>query len=287
MKLPTLLDYDVESTDWDGPCEIVQCKKALHPTSIGETAYSLNPYAGCEHGCIYCYAPGHTHSDLSTWRVVKVKANIVDRLYKEIDYTEGAIGLGTVTDPYQAAEGRFRLTRMCLEVLHRKGRRVFIITKSPLVLRDLDLLKRMDVSVAVTVTNPDPRLSRMTEPGAPLPEERLKAAKELHDSGIDTAFFIEPVLSTLYGREQELMELISDTGVDKIFVGPFNPRGVDMGRMDRMNVGPSIEAEIRIRQIAKEMGIRTMRWIERMPSVPATDPSDVGADHMTLMSIFP
>ncbi len=248
-SMSTLLDFDITSTDWNGPHEMIRCKRALHPSVMKPMSYSLNPYSGCEHGCIYCYAPGHTHSDISTWRVVRVKTNIVDRLAKEIDNTEGMIGIGTVTDPYQAAEGRFMLTRMCLELLHRKRRSVFIITKSSLVTRDIDILSDMDAAVAVTVTNPDDRISRMTEPGAPLPGERLKAVKELVDNGIDTMVFIAPVLSTLEGREDELMRRIADTGVRKVYIDLLNVRATDTTRMDRMGITSSTKAEKRLLEL--------------------------------------
>jgi len=255
MKYPVLLDYDVEATDWDGPCELVQCKKALHPSNMGETKYSLNPYGGCEHGCIYCFAPGHTHTDISSWRVVRVKTNIVERLSKELDFTEGCIGLGSVTDAYQAAEGRFRLSRMCLETIAKKGRSVFIITKSDLITRDIDILRNMDATVAFTVTSPEERICRMTEPGAPTTKERLAAAKILADEGIKVMAFIAPVLSTLEGHEDELLEMIRDSGIDTVFVDWFKTRGVSMERMERMGITGSEKAERRLYETGRRMGL--------------------------------
>ena len=256
--IPTLLDFDVEATDWDGPYEIVQCSKALHPSVLGEVKYTLNPYIGCEHGCVYCFAPGHTHQDPSTWRVVRVKANIVDRLYKELDYTEGTIGLGSVTDAYQAAEGRFRLSRLCLELLHRKKRSVYIITKSALVLRDIDLLRDMDSTVAFSITNTDPRICRMTEPGAPVAQERLDALRELVDNGIRTCVFIAPVLSTLEGHEMELVEAIAETGCKEVFIDPYKEKGVDVGRMRRMRISGSPAAVEAVRDACIEKGLRLL-----------------------------
>jgi DNA repair photolyase len=255
MKYPVLLDYDVAATDWDGPYELIQCKKALHPSNMGDTKYSLNPYGGCEHGCIYCFAPGHTHSDISTWRVVRVKTNIVERLSKELDFTEGCIGLGTVTDAYQAAEGRFRLSRMCLETIARKNRSVFIITKSDLVTRDVDILRHMDSTVAFTVTSPEDRVCRMTEPGAPTTRERLAAARILKDNGVRVMAFVAPVLSTLEGHEEELLVMIKNAEIDTVFVDWFKPRGVSMERMDRMGITGSEKAERRLYEIGRDMGL--------------------------------
>ena len=254
-RVPTLLDFDVESTDWDGPYELVTCSKALHPSSIPPVRYSLNPYSGCEHGCVYCFAPGHLHMEHSNWRVVRVKTNIVERLSKEIDHTEGMIGLGTVTDAYQAAEGRFLLSRLCLELIRNKRRSVFIITKSPLILRDADILAQMDSTVAFTITNPDPRICRMTEPGAPVTEERLKALKELTERGIDTCVFIAPVTNKLEGLETELAESIASTGVKKVFIDPLKYRDTDMDRLKRMDIRPSPSAEMKIKEACLKAGL--------------------------------
>ena len=255
-NVPTLFDFDVEATDWNGPHQLIRCKRALHPSVMRPMAYSLNPYSGCEHGCIYCYAPGHTHADLSTWRVVRVKTNIVERLAKEVDNTEGIIGIGTVTDPYQQAEGRFRLTRMCLELLHKKHRSVFIITKSPLITRDIDLLSGMDSQVAVTLTNTDRKACKITEPGAPMPEERLRAMRELVDAGIDTMVFIAPVLSTLEGHEEDLIRSIADTGVKVAYADPLNERGTELTRLNRMNITSSKIAEKRLSELGDRYGVR-------------------------------
>ena len=255
MTLPTLLDFEVESTPWDGEFEIVQCKKALNASVMYPVRYSLNPYGGCEHGCIYCFAPRYTHSDPAKWRVVRVKANIVDRLAKEIGNTEGTIGLGTVTDAYQAAEGRFRLSRMCLELIHSKGRSVFITTKSPLVLRDLDLLKDMDSTVAISVSNPDERFCKMTEPGAPSFEERLDTIRSLVDSGVKTCVFIAPVLSSLEGREEELARRLSETGVKKVFIDNYMRRDTDYERLVRMGIDGSVEAERKVREACLREGL--------------------------------
>ena len=178
--------------------ETVECRKALSPSGLPGLDYALNPYTGCEHGCVYCYAPGVTHNDLRTWRVVRVKRNIPERLARELPAVDGVIGVGTVTDPYQYAERKFRLTQMCLEILHDRNRRVHIHTKSDLVVRDLDLLRDMDARVGITITNIDDRISKMTEPGAPLPGARLSALRELVEAGVDCYALIAPVNESLW-----------------------------------------------------------------------------------------
>lgn len=217
--------------------------------------YALNPYGGCEHGCIYCYAPMHTHTDPAVWRVVRVKRNIVDRLSRELPYVEGIIGIGTVTDPYQGAERRFMLTRRCLEILSRDERSIHIITKSDLVLRDLDLLKDMDCVVGVTVTNVDERASKITEPGAPLPPRRIEALRRLIDSGINAYALVAPVLSTLSGHEQELVDRLKEAGVRTILHDPLNMKLIDPSRMNRMRIGASPSSEAKLSRICRAQGI--------------------------------
>lgn len=227
----------------------------MAPSGLPECDYALNPYGGCEHGCIYCYAPGHTRSPLSDWRVVRVKRNIADRLSRELPYAEGCIGIGTVTDPYQAAERRFRLTRECLEILHARERRIHIHTKSDLVLRDIDLLADMDAVVGVTITTTDDRISKMTEPGAPLPSERLKTVGELVSAGVKTYVLVAPVMSTLENREYELADALASTGVKCVFADNLNMRLVDGTRLERMGIHPSQRALSNLRSRCRELGI--------------------------------
>ena len=241
-----MLEFYGEKPSWDGPFEFVEVKRALSPTNFPRVTHSLNPYGGCEHGCIYCYAVGYTHSDLSRWRVVRVRRNIVDRLSKELPAVSGRVGIGTSTDPYQYAEGRFRLTRSCIDLLRDRGVPYTVLTKSDLVLRDIDILSESDCTVSVTLTNIDDRVSRMTEPGAPLPSQRLKAVGELCDSGIDTVVLIAPVMSSLEGHEEELVRRIADTGVRKVTCDPLNIRNVDTSRLDRMGIGRSVTAMERL-----------------------------------------
>lgn len=248
--------------------ETIECKRALSPSGLPGVDYALNPYTGCEHGCIYCYAPGVTHTDLRTWRVVRVKRNIPERLARELPAVEGVIGLGTVTDPYQYAERKFRLTQMCLEVLHERNRRVHIHTKSDLILRDLDLLMDMDVRVGMTITNIDDRVSRMTEPGAPLPRDRLKALKGLVDAGIDCYVLIAPVMSSLEGRERRLLEAVAETGARSVFSDPLNLSNVDPSRLERMGIRSSPLARLRIAEIGRELGLDVSESFEnRLPDI--------------------
>lgn len=142
--MQTNLGFGYDQDAWDGVFEMTGCRRALSPSKLPGMDYALNPYGGCEHGCVYCYAPEVTHQPWDRWRVVRVKWDIADRLRKEVRGLGGTVGIGTVTDPYQGAEARFHLTRDCLTVLRSAGMGVHIHTKSPLLLRDIDMILSME-----------------------------------------------------------------------------------------------------------------------------------------------
>lgn len=234
---------------------MVRCRRALAPSALPEMDYALNPYSGCEHGCVYCYAPEVTHTDWSSWRVVGVKVNVAERLAKELSGLKGTIGIGTVTDPYQAAEARFGLTRECLEVLSGRGFPIHMHTKSDLILRDLDLLKGFEGQVAVTLTTVDEKVSKVTEPGAPLPDARLRALKELTSAGLNTYALIAPVLDRLEGKEEDFCRAVADTGVKRAALDPLNLRPEMSKRLARMNIKGSMASLEKVRRLLAEEGI--------------------------------
>src|SRR5246127_2060088 len=152
---------------------------------------SINPYRGCEHGCVYCFArPTHAYLGLSPGLDFEsklfVKPDAPALLERELsapNYTPRTIAIGTNTDPYQPIERRFEIMRQILEVLERAGHPVGIVTKSALVLRALEILARMAkrnlVKVAISVTTLDPKLARIMEPRAPTPSRRVAAVRQL------------------------------------------------------------------------------------------------------------
>ena len=176
---------------------------------------SINAYRGCEHGCVYCYArPTHAFLGLSPGLDFETrlfaKVNAPDALERELanpNYAPKTIALGTNTDPYQPVERRYRLTRRILEVLERTNHPVGIVTKSALVLRDLDILSAMAerglVKVALSVTTLERKLARAMEPRAATPEKRLAALETLSAAGIPTAVMIAPVIPALNDAEIE------------------------------------------------------------------------------------
>ena len=195
------------------------------------------------------------HADWKDWRVVKVRSNIPDRLSKELSGLDGTIGIGTVTDPYQYAEKRFRLTQKCLEILKEKDFRIHLHTKSDLVLRDIDLISSMRGEVGITITAVDDRFSKITEPGAPLPGKRLEALKLLSERGVDTYALIGPVLNHLEGKERELVDAVASTGAKRVYIDSLNPRPLLTERLARMNIRGSETSKEKIRRMAADSGL--------------------------------
>jgi DNA repair photolyase len=176
---------------------------------------SINPYRGCEHGCVYCFArPTHAYLGLSPGLDFEsrlyAKPDAPAMLAKELaapDYEPRMIAIGTNTDPYQPIERERKIMRGILEVLEQAGHPVGIVTKSSLVTRDIDILSRMAkrnlAKVAISVTSLDPQLARTMEPRAPTPPRRLEALKLLADAGIPATVMVAPVIPALNDSEIE------------------------------------------------------------------------------------
>jgi DNA repair photolyase len=176
---------------------------------------SINPYRGCEHGCVYCFArPSHAHMGLSAGLDFEsklfAKPNAARLLKQELGrdgYAAKTIAMGTNTDPYQPIEKTWRITRQILEVLEEADHPVGIVTKSALVIRDIDILSRMAAKglakVALSITTLDRRLARAMEPRAATPALRLKALSELSSAGIPVSVMVAPVIPALNDHEIE------------------------------------------------------------------------------------
>ena len=176
---------------------------------------SINPYRGCEHGCVYCFArPTHAYLGLSPGLDFEsklfVKPEAAELLAKELaspNYTPRVIAIGTNTDPYQPIERRYKVMRRILEVLDRAGHPVGIVTKSALVLRDLDILARMAernlAKVALSITTLDPELARKMEPRAAAPLRRLETLRALAQAGVPTTVMVAPIIPALNDSEIE------------------------------------------------------------------------------------
>jgi DNA repair photolyase len=186
---------------------------------------SINPYRGCEHGCIYCFArPTHCylgHSaglDFETKLYAKINAaELLERELANPRYLPRFIALGAVTDPYQPIERQHLITRSILEVLDRASHPVGIVTKSALVVRDVDILQRMArrdlVKVAISVTTLDRTIARKMEPRAATPAKRLEAIKLLSDAGVPVAVMVAPIIPALNDSEIErILEAAKQSG---------------------------------------------------------------------------
>jgi DNA repair photolyase len=203
---------DVEYRDLACRSLISRCDSRRMPFN-----FTLNPYRGCEFGCVYCYARyTHEYMELNDWldfeRKVFIKQGAREALLRDLrrlDLRGEWIAIGTATDPYQPAERRFGLTRSLLEVFaERSDLELSITTKSDLVARDADLLARIaersEVHVNLTITTPHPTLSRRIEPRAPRPDRRLGAVRKLTDAGIRTGVFLMPVLPRINDRLEDV-----------------------------------------------------------------------------------
>ena len=176
-----------------------RARSILSKSGIPGIDYCINPYTGCSHGCRYCYATfmkrftGHGEP----WgSFVDAKINTPEILQRQMKKApRGNIMLSSVTDPYQPVENQYKLTRRCLEVLLDYQFPVSILTKSSLVLRDLDLIKRFkEAEVGITITTDDDKIRQIFEPNAPAIETRIHALKELSENGVETYAFIGPLL---------------------------------------------------------------------------------------------
>jgi DNA repair photolyase len=211
---------------WESLAELPPLKTTIfeeHPKSIiarnqsPDISFdrSINPYRGCEHGCVYCYArPTHAYMGLSPGLDFEsklfIKPNAAALLREELtapNYTPRTIALGANTDPYQPIERTYRITRQVLEVLSEFNHPVGIVTKSALVLRDMDILTSMAqrglVKVAISLTTLDGKLARAMEPRASTPAKRLEALRVLSAAGVPTVVMMGPVIPAVNDMEIE------------------------------------------------------------------------------------
>lgn len=219
----------------------IECKSILTKSGIRTVDYAINPYVGCEHSCVYCYASfmkrftGHKEE----WGTfVDIKINAAEVLARQLRRAKpGSITLGTVTDAYQPLERGYGVTRACLESLVGYDFPVTVLTKSGLVLRDLDLIKHLkNVQVAFTIITLDDEVRRRFEPYSSSIPARLEALRVLAEAGISTWAFCGPLLPVLSDGEEELDALFGElkrVDVGYVLVDSLNLRGGAWGRVKR------------------------------------------------------
>jgi len=193
----------------------IKVKRALSKSSLPDLDYALNPYIGCFHACSYCYARGYVGRYVDAGRswgeIVYIKENLVDVLRVEVKkFRAGVVGVSTITDPYQPIEAELGIVREVIKVLLNSGFSVSIQTKSDLVLRDIDILKRFigRVDVGFTITSLNDDLIRYVEPRAPLPSLRVKALRRLSGEGIETWIFYGPVIPGFNDDEETVRSIL-------------------------------------------------------------------------------
>jgi len=196
------------------------CRSALNRVRGMPFEWSLNPYMGCAHQCTFCYvrafeARADRPFDDRYGASIRVKTNVAEVLRRELarpSWQRAPVAIGAATDPYQPAEGRYRLTRACVEALAGAANPFSIITRGPLVVRDVDALAaaaaRTQVSVTFSVPTLDVEIWRRTEPGTAPPHQRLRALRTLVEAGIDASVGMAPILPGLSDRPELLADVV-------------------------------------------------------------------------------
>ena len=247
----------------------VRVKTALSRSGLPDLDYALNPYIGCAHGCLYCYARGYVRiAEVSErWgRLVYIKENLLDVLRRDVRRLKpGTVGVSTITDPYQPIEAAEELTRRAISSLLKSGFRVSVQTKSPLVLRDLDLLLEYPKSVDVgfTIITMDVAVASTLEPGAPPPRARAEALASISRAGIRTWLFYGPVIpgvndgvEHLEGVLRPLRGSVGLVLVDKLRVTPEV----------RRSLGRALANPVKVFRLAldRDWWSRTVRSFKRL-----------------------
>ncbi len=215
------------------------CRSALNRVSGMPFSWSLNPYMGCAHRCTFCYVRAYERradrpADDRYGRSIRVKLNVAEVLRAELarpSWRRDDVVIGAATDPYQPAEGRYRLTRACIEVLAAARNPFSLITRGPMVVRDVDVLqeaaRRADVSVAFSIPTLDLEVWRKTEPGTAPPLQRLRALRVLVDAGVKAGVAMAPVLpgiSDTPGQLEAVVRAAREAGATSLWVSPLHLR---------------------------------------------------------------
>jgi len=245
-------------------------KTALTKSGLPDLDYALNPYIGCAHACLYCYAREYTSNVeiVSNWGyVVGVKKNLLDVLSREVKKVRrGVVGLGTITDGYQPVEALYRLSRKSVEILASNGFRISIQTKSSLILRDIDILKSyrdfVDVGLTITSTrNSSPM--KFLEPFSTPPTARIETLKKLSSEGIRTWIFYGPIIPGYNDNIAEIVEVLkiarktnSIVYFDKLRVKKFMWKSKALAQLARESLEYNWEELFeKIQKLCKEMNI--------------------------------
>ncbi|HKF74515.1 MAG TPA: radical SAM protein [Candidatus Dormibacteraeota bacterium] len=231
----------VEAEPRRAPVEYLEqpCKTALNPVKGMGFRWSLNPYMGCEHRCTFCYVRAYEKradrpSGSAYGRAIRVKTNVAEVLRRELArpaWTPDTVVVGAATDPYQPAEGRYRLTRACLQAFVDFANPAGLITRGPMIVRDLDVLTalalRADLSVTFSIPTLDDDVWRRTEPGTAHPRQRLRAVERLAGAGLRVGVGMAPILPGLSDAPEQLEAVVRaarEAGASSIWTGVLHLR---------------------------------------------------------------
>jgi len=194
--------------------------------------YSFSPYTGCSHSCLYCYASSY----IPRFFEVRVKKDVIKQLNKEISKIKQNkyVTIANSNDPYQPLEEKLKLTREALKIFSNHNFRIMIVTKSDLVARDLDVLKKARVAVSITITTLDEKKAKRLEPNAPSPEKRLEAIRYLSKNRIPTIARIDPIIPFINDVEiDELVKVAAEAGVKHIVSSTYKVKLDNWKRMEK------------------------------------------------------
>ena len=197
------------------------CRSALNRVKGMAFGWSLNPYMGCVHRCTFCYVRAFEQradrpSDERYGTSIRVKINVAEVLRRELaraSWEGDSVAVGAATDPYQPAEGRYRLTRGCIEAFAEASNPFSLITRGPMIVRDVDVLaeaaRRAEVTISFSIPTLDEQVWQKTEPSTAHPRQRLRAVKTLVDAGIKVGVGMAPILPGISDKPEQLREVVS------------------------------------------------------------------------------
>ena len=278
------------------------CRSALNRVQGMGFNWTLNPYMGCVHRCTFCYVRAFEQradrpSGERYGRSIRVKTNIADMLRKELtrpSWQRESVTIGAATDPYQPAEGRYKLTRACIEVLGAAANPFSIITRGPMIVRDIDVLvtaaQRADVHVTFSIPTIDVDAWRKTEPGTAPPLQRLRAVTELVEAGLDVGVGMAPILPGITDKPElleDVVRAVRAAGATGIWTNLLHLRpgtkehylaalerdwpellpeyGRLYGRRAYLSAAETKPVKAQVRELARKHGIRDRRTLRLEP----------------------
>ena len=202
---------------------------------------TLNPYTGCPHQCLYCYVSSYVPHFFNC----RPKKNLIQRLRKEAPKLKGElVSLANSSDPYPQMEEKHKLTRECLHVLSTQHCKLQIVTKSPLVTRDIDILQKTKSMVSISITTNDDQLAKRLEPRAPPPSKRLAAVEKLLQKNLPTSVRIDPIIPFLNDKPAELVKQLASIGVPHVTCSTYKAKPDNWDRLAKAfpDLASSIES---------------------------------------------